>query len=1163
MHFTGERFIPNETDKQLEIEHKQRYLSVEPLVRGKVVLDAACGEGYGSYMLSRLAAQVYGIDLSSETIAEAQLKYRADNLKFRQGSVDCLEGIEDQSIDIVVSFETIEHVDEATQTKFLLEIKRVLKQDGMLIMSTPDKHWYTDMPKHHNPFHVKEFYKHEFFLFLNSHFPHVEFYYQKNEVVSVVGTGASNAGYRLLDGAETTLNEGKYIVAICSAQPLDNIQIHSVMTNPEVQYQKLVDRILSLQSEVEERNAHLKKLDEQIERSRNQLQTNAQEIAFKNELVQELLRTKEILAEELKDKKSLNDEHKDEIIRELSQTKEILSEELKEKNRLNDLILMIERLENEISAKNLLIEEGKQTQIELSAENQKSNDQIAMIQERLAHHEFQIQEQLSQKDTQIHNLNGHIEMLLEQERKLNNILASGGWKALKRYYKLRDAVVPANSKRKLFARMLKVALTEPGKIARNLNGSNIKKFLFYLKTERSGLLENRVENYLGRQSGAPSQEIEVKHHVDTSRRLIFPKVAKPDVSIIIPVYNQWHYTYGCLASILEHTNGIEYEIIVADDMSTDDTIKIGDIVENITVIRDGTNRGFLLNCNNAAQYANGKYIFFLNNDTNVQANWLSSLLTLVENDESIGMVGSKLVYPDGRLQEAGGIIWNDASGWNYGRLDDPELPQYNYVKEVDYISGAAIMIRTELWKEIGGFDERYVPAYFEDSDLAFEVRKHGYKVALQPQSIVVHFEGISHGTDTGAGIKSYQIQNRQKFIDKWRTELQQQFGNAQHVFQARDRSRAHRTMLVVDHYVPNVDKDAGSRTVFQYLKLFINMGFNVKFIGDNFYRQEPYTSMLQQMGIEVLYGNWHAKHIDEWLELNGKYIDVTYLNRPHISIKYIDKIRKYSNSKVIYYGHDLHFLRELREYQLTGNAALLQSSEEWKKIEFELMAKSDVSYYPSQVEVDEINKLFPTVKARAIPAYIYDSVEVELLDAQDFSNRRDLLFVGGFGHKPNVDAVLWFTDTVFPKIRARYPDMKLYVVGSNPPDEIRDLQSSSLIVTGFVSDEELARYYRECRLVVVPLRYGAGVKGKVVEAMFNGCPIVTTTVGSEGLKDIQGCLIEADSSNEFASEVIELYNNLEMLPIIAQRAIRYVQKHFTKTSVIEAIQEDLRMEVTS
>ena len=165
----------------------------------------------------------------------------------------------------------------------------------------------------------------------------------------------------------------------------------------------------------------------------------------------------------------------------------------------------------------------------------------------------------------------------------------------------------------------------------------------------------------------------------------------PLVSIVIPCYNQVHYTYACLQSILEYTGDVSYEVIIADDVSTDATAELNRFVEGLVIRRNSTNQGFLRNCNQAAQTARGKYIMFLNNDTKVTPGWLSSLVNLIESDPSIGMVGSKLVYPDGRLQEAGGIIWSDGSGWNYGRLDDPDKAEYNYVKDVDYISGAAIL----------------------------------------------------------------------------------------------------------------------------------------------------------------------------------------------------------------------------------------------------------------------------------------------------------------------------------------------------------------------------------------------------------------------------------------------------------------------------------------
>ena len=262
--------------------------------------------------------------------------------------------------------------------------------------------------------------------------------------------------------------------------------------------------------------------------------------------------------------------------------------------------------------------------------------------------------------------------------------------------------------------------------------------------------------------------------------LVIPKTETPLVSIVIPAYNQVAYTYACIRSVIAETDFDEtpYEIILADDVSTDATVEIGTYIDGLIISRNSSNMGFLKNCNQAALKARGRYILFLNNDTKVHKYWLSSLTELAASDESIGMVGAKLVYPDGRLQEAGGIIWSDASGWNYGRLDDPSKPEYNYVKDVDYISGAAIMIKTGLWKEIGGFDEYFAPAYCEDSDLAFEVRKHGKRVVYQPRSVVTHFEGISNGTDVqGTGLKRYQLVNQDKFRTKWAAELKLQSVN--------------------------------------------------------------------------------------------------------------------------------------------------------------------------------------------------------------------------------------------------------------------------------------------------------------------------------------------------------------------------------------------------
>ncbi|MBI3985568.1 MAG: glycosyltransferase, partial [Lentisphaerae bacterium] len=378
----------------------------------------------------------------------------------------------------------------------------------------------------------------------------------------------------------------------------------------------------------------------------------------------------------------------------------------------------------------------------------------------------------------------------------------------------------------------------------------------------------------------------------TEGRQAFPVFAAPEVSVIVPVHNKWEFTQDCLRSLLAHSPGVSYEVIVADDASTDTTRFHRRFFQNIRVIRNRKSLGFLVNCNRAAREARGQFLFFLNNDTRVEEGAIRRLLDLFRQDGTIGVAGSKLVYPDGRLQEAGGILWRDATGWNFGRFQDPARPEFNYVKEVDYVSGAAMMVRKSLWDRVGGFDARYTPAYFEDADLAFEARRHGFTVVYQPASCVVHVEGVSHGVDETAGAKKYQVINRDKFLAKWRVELERdQYANGQHVFRARDRSRRRKTLLVIDHYAPKYDQDAGSRTTFQYLKLFLDAGLNVKFIGDNFHRDERYTAILEQLGIEVLYGVWYFQHWQAWIRENAADLDYVLFNRPHITAKYLDFIR--------------------------------------------------------------------------------------------------------------------------------------------------------------------------------------------------------------------------------------------------------------------------------
>ncbi|MBD3362749.1 glycosyltransferase [Candidatus Dojkabacteria bacterium] len=636
--------------------------------------------------------------------------------------------------------------------------------------------------------------------------------------------------------------------------------------------------------------------------------------------------------------------------------------------------------------------------------------------------------------------------------------------------------------------------------------------------------------------------------------LIFPKNENVEVSIIIPVRNKWEYTFACLYSILENTEGITYEIIIADDASTDKTKDITAYVKNIKVSRNEKALGFSGNCNKAVEMAEGDYVFLLNNDTYVQKDWLSSVLDLFQKHQNIGLVGSKLIYPNGQLQEAGGIIWQDGSGWNYGRGDEPSKPEYNYVKDVDYCSGAAICIPKLIWDKLEGFDERYAPAYYEDVDLAFSVRSEGLRTVFQPLSRIVHFEGISHGTKINQGIKKYQVVNKQKFRNKWREVLtKENFKTGENIFQARDRTMGKPTIVIIDHYVPHFDKDTGSKSIFMYIKLFRKMGMNVKFVGDNFLLYEPYTTELEQLGVEVLGGNYYRKNFSRWIKANREYIDYVLLNRPYVSQKYIELIRKYTTAKILYYGIDLHYLREKREYELNGDKTSLKQSEKSKKLEYEIFRKSDVIYYPSSVEVDIIKSKFPDKKVRQIPVIFYED---EFTRKSKYEDCNDLMYVGGFKHPPNKDAVLWFVEEIFPSILEKIPDVKFHIIGGSPPSDIENLQSESINVTGYISDEELIEYYRKIKVVVIPLRYGAGVKGKLLEAMYYQVPVVTTSIGAEGLREIQKFVPIVDDTAKFVKKVTEIYQSKSVWNDFSKKGSEYIKKYFMEENAKRVVMKD-------
>ncbi|UNK56464.1 glycosyltransferase family 2 protein [Pseudoxanthomonas daejeonensis] len=257
--------------------------------------------------------------------------------------------------------------------------------------------------------------------------------------------------------------------------------------------------------------------------------------------------------------------------------------------------------------------------------------------------------------------------------------------------------------------------------------------------------------------------------------LAFPSAGTETLaaSIIIPVYNNLACTLDCLRSIVASGDEASCEVIVVDDASTDATRETLEGVPGLRYERNDVNSGFIRTCNTGAALARGRFLVLLNNDTVVQPGWLDSLLKTFHDYPDTGLAGSRLLYPDGLLQEAGCVIFADGRAGNYGRLDAALDPRYSCVRETDYCSGASVAIPAELFSRLGGFDERYLPAYYEDADLAMRVRQAGFRVRYQPHSWVVHLEGVSSGVSEEGGVKAYQRSNRFKFAEHWAQALRE------------------------------------------------------------------------------------------------------------------------------------------------------------------------------------------------------------------------------------------------------------------------------------------------------------------------------------------------------------------------------------------------------
>lgn len=410
---------------------------------------------------------------------------------------------------------------------------------------------------------------------------------------------------------------------------------------------------------------------------------------------------------------------------------------------------------------------------------------------------------------------------------------------------------------------------------------------------------------------------------------------------------------------------------------------------------------------------------------------------------------------------------------------------------------------------------------------------------------------MSSGTDLTSGIKSYQVINNQKLITRWADFLSGHRQNGVEPDLEKDRNAKYR-VLVVDHFLPTPNKDAGSVTAFNLLVLLREMGFQITFIAESSLAYDDlYVTNLQKIGVEVLYAPY-IEGVEHHLIMAGTKYDLIFLFRPLVANKYIDLVRRICpKAKILYETADLHFLRISREANIKNSEAKHLEASKFKSIEFQALLKCDQSIIRSESEMDLIHSELPEANVSLFPLMLDIKKKVT-----PFQERSGIMFLGSFSHSPNEDGLIFFIEHIFPIIRSKQTDIHLYVVGSNPTAKVKSYESDFITVVGFVDDLEL--FMQGIKLSISPLRFGAGVKGKVGTSLAQGVPAVATSISTEGMGLTSGKnILIADDPEYFANAVIDLYSNPDLWSKLSKEGLEFAENTWGPKASWQVMQDIL------
>ena len=611
--------------------------------------------------------------------------------------------------------------------------------------------------------------------------------------------------------------------------------------------------------------------------------------------------------------------------------------------------------------------------------------------------------------------------------------------------------------------------------------------------------------------------------------------SKPKISLVIPTYNRSDLVFNLLHSISKVIKKSEIEIIVVDDGSEDDQFQRLKKVRGVHVYHLSENVGYTRATNFGASKATGDYILLLNNDTLLLPTTILRLENYLDTNPDVWAVAPKILWQDLSVQEFGSHVDLQGNALNLGVGYGRTHPQINFTREAVYASAACFLIRTKIWNALEGFDETFAPAYYEDTDLCLRIWQAGGKLVMLHSAEVIHIGSQSYGDGTGSALKSEQlIKNKKAFSKKWRDsnlEIPGEDNSRALVGKLSDR----RAIVFFDHQIPNPNRDSGQLRSYQLLNTFRDLGFHVIVVSRINVAHFEVVETLRTKGFEIhssfeSFFNCHDR--------NSKLLSLFWLSKFETANFLINQIKdKFPTTPIVFDTVDVHFLREERKALLDDSASKSKllgpgfsrrvDVEILKKKELEIMKQATKVIVVSPEEHQLLTKEHNIQNCSILWKYL-DPRELERRNTveRQSKNKKIILFVGSFNHLPNIDGIEWFAREVLPSLRDKVGEIfEVHVAGGGLSSEKQDfLESQGIRVLGWV--QELAPIYQSADVVIAPIRYGAGLKGKILEAAKYERPIVATNIAMEGFTLTPGeDYIPANSPIEFVEGIKELIEN--------------------------------------